>query len=196
MMQNWEEQLINEMVVPPSRGISTGWRNGLKGTWWSSVMWNAKSCTWGGTAPFTSTHWGKADCKAALQKSLWPWGSNVPLQHQPTASWAALGRGSPAGRGSWSFPSVQHWWGTSGSSAGIPSIRETWACYSEFSAGPWRWRDCSTCNSLNSSKSLQHLQRAGTVHPGEEKALGILPMWMNAWWEEWRRWNQALLIGA
>jgi len=32
IIQNWEEGLIHQKVVLPSRGTSTGWRNGLTGT--------------------------------------------------------------------------------------------------------------------------------------------------------------------
>lgn len=53
--------------VPSFRGIRTGWRNGPAGTSWGSTWGSARSCTWGGTTPDTSTGWGPATCKAACK---------------------------------------------------------------------------------------------------------------------------------
>jgi len=70
MTQSRGEWLIHQRIMQPSRGTSTGWRNGLTGTLWSSSR-SAKSCTWGETTLGTRTWWGPPSWKAAFQKKTW-----------------------------------------------------------------------------------------------------------------------------
>jgi len=58
MIQNQKERLIHQKAVLPFRGTSTGWRNGPTETSRSLTKGSAKSSTWGGTTPGTSTGWG------------------------------------------------------------------------------------------------------------------------------------------
>ena len=105
MIHIWEQWLIHQNVVLPSRGTWTGWRNGPTGTSWSSAKADAKSYTRGGIIPVTSTRW------------------------EPTSK----------------------------------KSEETWTCWSEFCAGPWKLlRDWSMWHTES--------ERAATVQPGEEKA--------------------------
>jgi len=87
---NWKEWLICQRVVLTSRGTSSGWRDGLTGTSWSSASRSAKSYTYRGTTPGTSIIWVLTSWKAAWHKRLWrsswtpswPWISNVPLRQR------------------------------------------------------------------------------------------------------------------
>jgi len=45
LMLNWKEWLIHQRIMLPSRGTSTGGRNGLTGNFCSSLRGKAKSCT-------------------------------------------------------------------------------------------------------------------------------------------------------
>lgn len=56
--QKWEEWPIPLGVGQPFRRISTGQRDGQRGTVWNSTNADAQSCIWGGTTPGTSTDWG------------------------------------------------------------------------------------------------------------------------------------------
>ena len=154
------ERLIHQWVVLQSRGTWTRWRNGLTGIFWNSSKRKSKSCPWGGTSPGML---GLPSWKAALWKRIWrcrwtpswTWASNMPLpQERLPASWLnnpwtrpASGGVFRAGQGRESFPFAQHWWGHSWNNVftcGLPSIRETWACWRESSEGPRRWlRDWS-----------------------------------------------------
>lgn len=86
-IQNREEVFMHHLVVLPFRGTSTGWRNGMSGISTSSAKGTAKPCRLGWTNPCTSTHWGLASRKGALQRRTWvsrwipswPWAGNVPL---------------------------------------------------------------------------------------------------------------------
>lgn len=50
VLQSWEEWLIDQIVVIPSRPTLTCWRNELKGTSWTSTKGDEKFCTCGGTS--------------------------------------------------------------------------------------------------------------------------------------------------
>lgn len=69
----------------------------------------------------------------------WTWATNVPLtQRRQMVSWAALGGMLPAGQGTWSFPSNQHWWDhtwSSVSSSGLHISRKTMRYHRGFSRG-------------------------------------------------------------
>lgn len=58
MTQNWEEWLMHERVVLPSRETSTGWRCGLTRISRSSTRGSAKFCTLVGTTPLIYICWG------------------------------------------------------------------------------------------------------------------------------------------
>lgn len=62
--QKWEEWVIPLGVGQPFRRISTGQRDGQRGTVWNSTKADAQSCIWGGTAPGSSRGWG---CPAGEQ---------------------------------------------------------------------------------------------------------------------------------
>ena len=72
MTQSWAEWPINQRVVLPSRGTSTGWRNGLTQTSWTLIQGAAKSCPWGGTTPGASIYsiQGAAQCSALVTPHL------------------------------------------------------------------------------------------------------------------------------
>jgi len=84
----------------------------------------------------TCTDWENT-LRAALQRRTWgswwmkrwTWASREHLQHgKPTASWVALKKGWPAGRGRRLSPSILPLWGPIWSTAsrpGAPSIRNT-----------------------------------------------------------------------
>lgn len=69
-IQSWKECLMYQMLVLPSRGTSTGWRNGPTGNSWSSTRGNAEPCSWRWTTPCTRLCWGLTRWKAALQKNI------------------------------------------------------------------------------------------------------------------------------
>lgn len=69
-IQSWKECLMHQMLVLPSRGTSTGWRNGPTGNSWSSTRGNAKPCSWRRTTTCTRLCWGLIRWKAALQKNI------------------------------------------------------------------------------------------------------------------------------
>lgn len=110
------EWLMNQIFVLPSRGTSTGLRNGPRRKSWCSTKGNAKPCSWGRTASCAKICWGLTRLKVDWQKNIflrtsnWTHTSNAPLhQRRWTTSWAALGTVLPAGQERWSF-SAQHWW--------------------------------------------------------------------------------------
>lgn len=118
-VRNWEECLMLQGVVLPSRGTWAGWRSEPRGISWSSTYRKVKSCSWGGITPCSSLCCGPTDGKAAWQAkncrswwtSSWPQDSQVPLQQRRLAAfWVGLGWSLPAGWGRWSFLSTQCWW--------------------------------------------------------------------------------------
>ena len=128
--------LVCQRAMLPSKGTSTGYRNGPTAKLWSSSRGSSKSCTREGTTSCTSICWGPLRWKAALQQRSW--GSRwTPFEQEPgmcpcskeglMVSWAALGVLS-ASWGRWTFFSVQHWQGHTWSavaSAELPSTRDT-----------------------------------------------------------------------
>lgn len=106
MTWNWEEWLMHQRVVLPSRGNWTVWRNSLVGISRSSVRESAKYSTWvGRNSPRLQYVLGLAGLRALSQKKLWwtpslTWISNVLLL--VTVSWASLGKTWPANHEGWS----------------------------------------------------------------------------------------------
>lgn len=98
-------------------GGPAGWRNGLTRTSWVSQgdmsspgrveQWPRYPERWGTEqmkSRFAEEDLGVlVDNTANLEPAATSW------QRRQTASWAALERALPAGRGRWSFPSAQHW---------------------------------------------------------------------------------------
>lgn len=114
---------------------------------------NLKPCTSLVITPYAHAIWRPRVWIVALQIktcwSRWPlswtWDRNELLQQRkPTASWATLGRESPA---SWSFPSTQPWsaqiW-SAVSAAGLHSAWEAQTHWIKLSKEPQRWlKNCS-----------------------------------------------------
>lgn len=71
MIQNQEDRLTHQMVVPPFTGTLTGWRYGLTGTSWKVMKGNAKSCPWRGITPCTRICGGQTDWKVSLAHALY-----------------------------------------------------------------------------------------------------------------------------
>lgn len=82
MIQSWEGWVTHQVVVLPSRGPSIGWRTGRTGTSCDSSKGSAKPCTGGGTAPSTSTGWGRPAGKYVGRKGPGgPGGHKLNLQY-------------------------------------------------------------------------------------------------------------------
>jgi len=144
--------LINWREGMPFRGTLTGWRGGPAWTAWSSTRPSARSCTWVGVIPNTSTGWVESGSRTALRRTwgYWwmrssTWASNVRLQpRRPTVCWAAPREAGPAGQGRWFCPFAPLSWDpiwSNVSSSGAPNIRRTWMCWSGFRGGPRRWSE-------------------------------------------------------
>jgi len=74
MTPDWQEWLIHQRVLLPSRRMSTSRRNRPVGTSKSSARRRStESCTWGGTTSGTSMYWGQPAGKQLGRKE--PWGS-------------------------------------------------------------------------------------------------------------------------
>ena len=80
---------------------------------------SARSCTWVGVIPNTTTGWAESGSRAALRRMTWgywwmrssTWASNVRSQpRKPAVSWAASGEAWPAGRGRGFCPFTRLWW--------------------------------------------------------------------------------------
>lgn len=134
-MENCERWWIQQRMVLPSRGTSTEWRNWLKGTSQNSTTGSTKLSTRGRIILYTCTCWGLVDrlegsfAEKALGLQV-DNNLNTSQQHAVVAKKAdgILGctRRKSAGQRRWSFPSVQHWWGSTWSAAsgsGLPTTR-------------------------------------------------------------------------
>ena len=170
MIQNWEEWLIYQMVVPPFRGTLTSWRTGSREISCSSARGNAKSCTWGGIISGTSTCqwstvWKAALCRRTLGSrwtKIWPWSSNVFLQQRSqTASKAELGKLWPASQRRW-FPLL-----TDGTH--LEYCAQFWVSQSNKYMEYWSKSRADP----QKIKWLEHLMRiARALPPGEDNAQG------------------------
>lgn len=159
------------MVMLPSQGTSSGWRNGLTGTPGNSTSENAKPGTQGWTTPCTCTCWGLTNRE--WQKTAWEsWGTL-------SWPWAAV---CPWGKEDQKPPwlhQAEHYKRSrevilgAVSSAGLSGKRETWTYWVESTEEPLRWwRACS----LNSGTGAFYIQ--------EEQAWGRnLSLCTNIWWE-------------
>lgn len=169
MVQNWQELLLHQMAMDLKRLEKGAERTQV------SAEGSAKSCPWGRTAPGTSICWGI--WKAALQKRTWgSW--QTPRGTRPAKEATSLLGciGSIASRSSevmLPLYSVQMGHSCSGfSSAGFPSTRQTWTCWTE---GPWRGlRACSISHKLRELGccDLEKRELRGILHDVYKYLLG------------------------
>lgn len=120
--QNWEEWLICQLRVLPFKGT---WQDEEMG-WQNVMMFNKRKCRFlhlGRSNPrhhnrlradWLGSSSAKKDLDVPVGNKLTTSQQCAPAESWPTASWAALEGGLPAGGERWSFISVQHWWDTSG----------------------------------------------------------------------------------
>ncbi|KAK4830979.1 hypothetical protein QYF61_014498 [Mycteria americana] len=92
---NWEEWLIHQRLVLPSRGTSTGWRNGQDRNLVKFKKGSAKSCIWGEITPVTSTGVRRAGKKLSGKGPGGPNGQKV--EHEPAHVLVAKKANSPLG---------------------------------------------------------------------------------------------------
>lgn len=125
-----------------------------------------RALPWKGTSLCPKTYWQPKDWKALWQKKIWvswctlSWAraSKAPFQQErPAASWAAVGRASSAGWGSWFSPSSQP--GEVHEECLVQSRAsqdgQTWMDRRESNNGPQRLREWST--SRTSQVRMLHL---------------------------------------
>lgn len=97
-----ERWILHQGVVPPFKGSSVGWRNGLTGApgRWAKGGGNSYTLC-------TCTGLSAIDQKAEKEPGTrWTQDSNGPVQQRPAASWAPLGRVLPAAQRRGSFPAT------------------------------------------------------------------------------------------
>lgn len=130
MTPNWEEWLICQKVMLPSKETLKGWRNRLTRISQCSTRQSAKSCTWGGTTR-TGVGWNLPTWRAALQRRPWkswctpgwtwasmPWGKGCEW-HSGLYQVKAL----PWGR-RWSYPLFSTGKATSGVLCPVPAFSD------------------------------------------------------------------------
>lgn len=167
---------------------------------WRNGPINAEPCAWEGITPGTRTSWLLTGWKAALRECPGgPGGHQVEheaavcllRQRRPRVSWTALGRTLPTDQGRWSclFVHTSETYLEGWVTAGLPSARETWTCWSESSHKGHKDDEGTGASDVGGEA-----QRAGTTQPGEEEAQGYAISVYKYLMEEARH-NQTLLSG-